>query len=81
MVLCTTIFTHQPHLVFAQKDSEYLYRWENVNENFIMPIDLLVNGRKIRVFPTKNFQSLSISKHSQIEIMDWKFYVKPVEKK
>ena len=46
-----------------------------------MPIDLLVNGRKIRVFPTKNFQSLSISKHSQIEIMDWKFYVKPVEKK
>ena len=72
---------NQPHLVFAQKDSEYLYRWENVNENFIMPIDLLVNGRKIRVFPTKNFQSLSISKHSQIEIMDWKFYVKPVEKK
>ena len=72
---------NQPHLVFAQKDSEYLYKWENVNENFTMPIDLLVNGRKIRVFPTKNFQSLSISKHSQIEIMDWKFYVKPVEKK
>jgi len=71
----------QPHLVFVQSDSEYLYRWENVNDNFIMPIDLLINGKEERVFPTKDFQSLSIAKHSQIEVMDWKFYVKPINKK
>ena len=46
-----------------------------------MPIDLLVNGKEKRVFPTKDFQSLRIAKHSQIEVMDWKFYVKPIENK
>ena len=39
----------------------------------------LVNGKKKRVIPTQKFQSFSIKKHSQIEVMDWKFYVKPTE--
>ena len=46
-----------------------------------MPIDLLVNGIEKRVLPNKEFQSFDITKHSTIEIMDWKFYVKPIEKK
>ena len=41
---------------------------------------LNLNGKEIRGFPTKDFQSLSIAKHSQIEVMDWKYYVKPIEK-
>jgi hypothetical protein len=45
-----------------------------------MPIDLLVNGKEKRVFPSKEFQSFSISKHAQIEAMDWKYYIKPVQK-
>ena len=44
-----------------------------------MPLDLLVNGSVVRVFPKKDYQSLLISKHSQVEVMDWKFYVKPVK--
>ena len=71
----------QPHLVFNQTDSEYFYKWENVNDNFTMPIDLLINGKEKRVFPKKDFQSIGITKHSQIEVMDWKFYVKPIEDK
>ena len=43
-----------------------------------MPIDLLVNGKEIRVNPTKSYKSFAIKRHSQIEVMDWKFYVKPV---
>jgi aminopeptidase N len=43
-----------------------------------MPIDILVNGAKKRIFPNKNFQSIDIKKHASIEVMDWKFYVKPV---
>ncbi len=70
---------NQPKLEFYQTENKYFYRWSNVNENFIMPIDLLVNGRKKRVIPTKNFQSFAITKHSQIEVMDWKFYVEPIE--
>ena len=42
-----------------------------------MPIDLLVNGKELRVNPNKEFQFFEISKHSQIEVMDWKYYVLP----
>ena len=44
-----------------------------------MPIDLLVNGKEKRVTPSTKFQSFEISKHSQIEVADWKFYVLPTE--
>ena len=64
---------------FYQTKNEFFYKWTNVNNNFIMPIDLLVNGKKMRVKPTKDFQSFEISRHSQVEVMDWKFYVKPSE--
>lgn len=42
-----------------------------------MPIDLLVNGKSLRVYPTKEYQYFNTNKHSQIEVMDWKFYVLP----
>ena len=41
-----------------------------------MPLDLLVNSNVVRVYPTKNYKSFKNTKHSQIEVMDWKFYVK-----
>ena len=70
----------QPHLEYYQTDNAFYFRWKNVNEDFMMPIDFLVNAKEVRVFPTKEFQYLDISKHSQVEIMDWKFYVLPVQK-
>ena len=69
----------QPELEHYQTDNRFYYRWNNVNDNFIMPIDLLVNGNSLRVSPSKEYKSFEISRHSQIEVMDWKFYVKPVE--
>ena len=69
---------NQPHLEYYQTDSSFYYRWNNGGSNFIMPIDLLVNGIEKRDFPNQEFQSFNISKHSTIEVMDWKFYVKPV---
>ena len=70
---------NQPQLEYYQTDSEFYYKWNNVNENFVMPIDLLVNGLEQRVFPNQEFQSFEISKHATIEVMDWKFYVKKVK--
>ena len=70
---------NQPELEYYQTDNEFFYKWSNVNENFSMPIDLLVNGSFKRVFPNKSFKSFKISKHSQIEVMDWKYYVKAVD--
>ena len=70
----------QPILEYFQNEDSLNFRWNNVNDNFIMPIDLLVNGSEIRVFPSNKFQKINVSKHSQIEVMDWKFYVKPSKK-
>jgi len=70
---------HQPKLDYYQTDQTFHFRWSNVNDNFIMPIEFLVNGAVKRVLPSKEFQSFNISKHSQIEVMDWKFYVLPNE--
>ncbi len=69
---------NQPKLEHYQTDSNFYYRWNNINKNFVMPLDLLVNGKIVRVFPGADYQSIKISKHSQVEIMDWKFYVEPV---
>ena len=70
---------HQPKLDYFQADEKFHFKWSNVNDNFSMPIELLVNGSLKRVFPSKEFQSFNIKKHSQIEVMDWKFYVLPNE--
>ena len=67
----------QPLLEYYQTENRFYFRWNNVNDNFIMPIDLLVNGKELRVNPNKEFQFFEISKHSQIEVMDWKYYVLP----
>tara|TARA_Y100000748_G_scaffold286654_1_gene270141 strand:+ start:164 stop:1834 length:1671 start_codon:yes stop_codon:yes gene_type:complete len=72
---------NQPELEYYQTDSSFYYRWNNVNDNFIMPMGLLVNGIEKRVLPNQEFQSFDISQHAAIEVMDWKFYVKPIEKK
>ena len=67
---------NQPILEYTIKDSEFYYKWTNVNDNFVMPIDILVNGAIQRIYPSQNFKSLEIKKYSQIEIMDWRFYVR-----
>ena len=72
---------NQPQLEYYQSDSSFYYRWNNVNDNFIMPIDLLVNGEVRRVLPNQKFQSFDIRQYASIEVMDWKFYVKPIQKK
>ena len=72
---------NQPEIEYYQTKNEFYYKWNNVNDNFRMPIDLLVNGAEVRVFPTKKYQSLNIKEHSQVEITDWKFYIKPISKK
>ena len=70
--------SNQPKLEYYQTDSQFFYRWANVNDNFTMPIDFLVNGKEERFYPTTGkFKSFNITKHAQIEVMDWKFYVKP----
>ena len=69
---------HQPELLYYQTDSEFYFKWDNVNDNFEMPIKILLNGEERKILPSHKFQSIKIKKYSQIEIMDWKYYIKPV---
>ncbi len=66
---------NQPELEYYQTQKKFYYKWNNVNENFKMPIDLLVNGAVKRVIPSHKFKSFDIDRHAQIEVMDWKFYI------
>ena len=72
---------NQPKLEYYQTDDKFFYRWANVNDNFRMPIDILVNAKSRRVYPYGDFQSFDISKHSQIEVADWLYYIEPVKVK
>tara|TARA_B100001093_G_scaffold215569_1_gene206877 strand:+ start:1905 stop:3557 length:1653 start_codon:yes stop_codon:yes gene_type:complete len=70
---------NQPLLEYYQTDKEFYYKWSNINNNFLMPVDILVNGKKERIFPTKKYQKFDIKRHSQVEVMDWRFYILPKE--
>ena len=62
ILLSNILFSHQPELDYYQTDQTFHFRWSNVNDNFIMPIELLVNGAVKRVNPSNEFQSFNISK-------------------
>ena len=81
-ILLNNIFIHQinHNLNIIKLKIDFYYKWNNVNDNFTMPLDLLVNGKELKNLPTKEYQSFEITKHSQIEVMDWKFYVLPKRK-
>ena len=71
---------NQPELEYYQTDTDFFFKWRNVNDNFIMPVDILINATEKRVYPSQKIQSFSIKKHSTVEVMDWKFYIKLIEK-
>ena len=40
-----------------------------------MPIDILVNKERNRIYPMRQDQTIKITKHSLIEILDKEFYI------
>lgn len=64
-----------PTFEYRQKGDRFYYRWTDVQPGFNMPLDLDVNGKKVRVFPTEEIQSLTIAEFSVIVIRDWEFLI------
>jgi len=62
-----------PILEYKQAKTEFTYRWKNVQPDFDMPIDILVNREEIRVTPTLEPQILSVPEHATIQVKDWEF--------
>ena len=57
-------------------DSTFHYKWFGVHENFTIPIDILINKERKRIYPKLKDQNIEIVKHSLIEALDKEFYIK-----
>lgn len=66
-----------PELQVKKEDGKYLYRWKADVENFKMPVDVFLNGREVRLYPTDKWQSLpeKIKDENDFKVNDSKFYV------
>ena len=73
------LYTNQvPVFIYKIKGDYLYYSWDNVNEDFNMPIDIGFEGEKIRLFPTAKEQKMKLKKLSKksFQIYDNQFYVK-----
>ncbi len=66
-----------PSLVLKQQKKKLEYRWETNEPNFSMPVDILVDGKNIRINPTNTFQTATfkIRKKTKIKVDTNKFFV------
>lgn len=75
--------TKIPKLVLSKTGNKLSYEWQNVNSNFKMPVDIVVNDKTIRLHPTSTKQETKIDKKIELEkiqVQTNKFFIK-VEKK
>lgn len=63
----------QPTLEYFQDKEKLYFRWINVIDGFIMPIDVDINGLETRIFPTNELKIKSIDPYSVIHFRDWEF--------
>ena len=63
-------------LTIIRMTAPFYYKWSGVHDKFIMPMDILVNKERNRIYPTIQDQTIKITKHSLIEILDREFYIK-----
>ncbi len=59
------------------------FRWNDTQTDFVMPMDLLIDGERVRIRPFTTWQSIELKK-SQVDKLAWdtdRFYVKPLEVK
>ena len=62
-----------PTLQYSIKNNVLKFRWTDVIDNFEMPMELIVNDKNIRIFPTKEWKELKLK--SDNFIFDDNYYV------
>ena len=67
-----------PHFVYKVNGDYLYYSWENVNDDFNMPIDIGFDNKKIRLYPTLKEQKIKLKKLNKrsFQIYDNQFFVK-----
>ncbi|WP_445715714.1 M1 family metallopeptidase [Flavobacterium sp.] len=73
------LYTNQmPIFVYKVKGDNLYYYWENVIEDFNMPIDIGFEDKKIRLYPTLKEQKIKLKKLNKksFQIYDNQFFVR-----
>ena len=65
-----------PVFEYYQDDSTFYYKWSGVHDEFIMPMDVVINKKRVRLFPTSEYKTMEVVKHGLIEVLDKEFYIK-----
>ncbi len=64
--------TKIPELSLKQKGKKIFYKWENVVNGFDMPVDVLLDGKKTRLYPTSKTKKVKVKSL----IVDEDYYIK-----
>lgn len=64
-----------PVLEYAFRDGSFMYRWGNVIDDFKMPVDVILNGKEIRLEAEKNWKRMQINSQDESLIIDPNYYV------
>ena len=70
--------TSLPHLEIKLQGKSFQYRWKTDEQNFSMPIDIIIGSKKIRLQPSNDWKKHKepITSLEEIKVLTDKFYVK-----
>ena len=70
-------FQKIPELVIKKNKRKFEYRWKVMELNFTMPVDVVINNKKIRLYPTNTFQksNINIKNLKDVTVLTDKFYI------
>ncbi|NJW51400.1 M1 family metallopeptidase [Salinimicrobium oceani] len=66
-----------PELQVKKQGKQVLFRWKADVAGFDMPVDVLINGKEIRLHPTSEWQTLKqkVSNPEEIKVVNKEFYI------
>lgn len=70
-------YTSIPKIEFIKEGSKISYRWIAEEPNFAMPLDVIVKGKEVRIYPTQEWQKLTqkIKKLDNLKVCDNEFFI------
>lgn len=66
-----------PELIVVKNKKSFNYRWKTMETNFEMPVDVVINGKEIRLHPTNEFQKskIKIKSLDDVDVLTDEFFI------
>ncbi|WP_029033566.1 M1 family metallopeptidase [Salinimicrobium terrae] len=67
-----------PELQFKKEGDHILYKWQADVDGFNMPVDVIIKGKEIRLYPNQKWQKLKqqINSPEEVQVKEKEFYIK-----